>query len=529
MREQFEIHCIVERLNAVDKMTRYCGYPSPNWLRAMIIKLYKQMTEIRVHADKDCHKILRPESNFSPTIQMWYDRIHAYLQLIRLKEGKASNASNIVRFTKRTHIKRPTELTMEELQDGLQFCQIRKADLRQQAQGLRKVHLRDCLLDAQSKKQNERANAIKLKLHQEESKRMWYLIQRTVKDPRSPSVLKVQRVVEGETKEYTVQEDVEQAIQIEFKVRFLLAHSAPIMTSLLGERLRYLSDESLAKAIITGTYNIPTDLDPATAMILKEIGKLGMKIVNGKNNKIIFTPEDFKNFWKKVNKFTSSSMSGVHYGHYNAAINDPQSTDVLALQLTVIARSRKPPESWSVGLQVMLEKIAGVCLIKKLRAIQLYEADFNCYNQFIFGRQAMQTLTDSGYIPEELFSQKGSTAGDAKFDKTLMVDLSWQARQPMTVVSADAAYCYDRVNHVIMSLVWLALTNGNIPAIVATLICLQTMKFFQRTGFGESKTFFGGEGIRLYMMGLGQGNRAAPPSWIQLSAVLVNVFKQLEL
>ena len=90
---------------------------------------------------------------------MWYDRIHAYLQLIRLKEGKASNASNIVRFAKRTHIKRPAELTMEELEDGLQFCRIRKADLRQQAKGLRKVHLRDCLLDAQSKRQNERAKA----------------------------------------------------------------------------------------------------------------------------------------------------------------------------------------------------------------------------------------------------------------------------------------------------------------------------------------------------------------------------------
>jgi hypothetical protein len=53
VREEFEIHRIVKRLNAVDKMTRYCGYPSPNWLRAMIIKLYKQMTEIRVHAEKD--------------------------------------------------------------------------------------------------------------------------------------------------------------------------------------------------------------------------------------------------------------------------------------------------------------------------------------------------------------------------------------------------------------------------------------------------------------------------------------------
>ena len=170
--EQFKIHHIVERLKAVDKMTRYCGYPSPNWLRAMIIKLHKQMTEIRVHAEKDCQKILWPESNFSPTIKMWYDRSHMFLQLIRLKEGKASNASNIVRFAKQTHIGRPAELTMEELEVGLQFCRIRIADLRQQARGLCKVHLRDCLLDAQLKRQKERAKAIKLILHREESKRM---------------------------------------------------------------------------------------------------------------------------------------------------------------------------------------------------------------------------------------------------------------------------------------------------------------------------------------------------------------------
>jgi hypothetical protein len=54
----------------------------------MIIKLYKQMAEIRIYAEKNCRKILRPDDDFSPTIQMWYDRIHAYLQLIRMKEGK---------------------------------------------------------------------------------------------------------------------------------------------------------------------------------------------------------------------------------------------------------------------------------------------------------------------------------------------------------------------------------------------------------------------------------------------------------
>ncbi len=92
-------------------------------------------------------------------------------------------------------------------------------------------------------------------------------------------------------------------------------------------------------------------------------------------------------------------MSGVHYGHYNAAIQDTLSTEILAQQLIVIAWSGIPPESWSGGRQVMLEKIAGVCLVKKLQAIQLYEADFNCYNQFIFGKQAIQNLTDSEYIP----------------------------------------------------------------------------------------------------------------------------------
>jgi hypothetical protein len=143
----------------------------------------------------------------------------------------------------------------------------------------------------------------------------------------------------------------------------------------------------------------------------------------------------------------------------------------------------------------------------------------------MFGKVAMDSLNSIGYTPEDLFSQKGSTSKDAKFDKTLMADLSRQACQPMTVVLADAAYCYDRVNHIIMSLVWLVLTHGNIPAIVASLICLQTIRFYQRTGFRESKMFFGGKKFMSYMMGLGQGNRAAPPSWIQLSMVMVTVFK----
>jgi hypothetical protein len=134
-------------------------------------------------------------------------------------------------------------------------------------------------------------------------------------------------------------------------------------------------------------------------------------------------------------------MSGVHYGHYKAAMKCNVSTKILAQQLTVVARNGIPPNSWSIGLQVMLERIAGVCLVEKQQEIQLYKADFNCYNQFIFGKAAMDLLNSIGYAPKQLLSQKGSTSKDTKFDKTLMADLSRQARHPMMVVSADAAYC----------------------------------------------------------------------------------------
>jgi hypothetical protein len=81
---------------------------------------------------------------------------------------------------------------MEELQDGLQFARIRRAELRKQAKGLRKVHLCNGLVVAMEKKQKKYTAVIKQKINQEESKRMWYLIKRMVNDPQSPSFLKVQ-------------------------------------------------------------------------------------------------------------------------------------------------------------------------------------------------------------------------------------------------------------------------------------------------------------------------------------------------
>ena len=52
------------------------------------------------------------------------------------------------------------------------------------------------------------------------------------------------------------------------------------------------------------------------------------------------------------------------------------------------------------------------------------------------------------------------------------------------------------------------------------------MKFFEKTRHGDSSTFTGGK--RFYFMGLGQGSRGVPPSWMYLSSVIVDILRKLK-
>jgi hypothetical protein len=41
-------------------------------------------------------------------------------------------------------------------------------------------------------------------------------------------------------------------------------------------------------------------MDPATKLILEEIGRLGVKLVSKERTEIIITPDNLKRFWTKV-------------------------------------------------------------------------------------------------------------------------------------------------------------------------------------------------------------------------------------
>ena len=93
------------------------------------------MDEIRIHAEKKCRKTLTSVADFSPQIQHWYNKIHAYLALIRLKEGNhpIMNQANTYHFENRKDLKKPRVLSLQKLKDSLQICRIHQIISKQRA------------------------------------------------------------------------------------------------------------------------------------------------------------------------------------------------------------------------------------------------------------------------------------------------------------------------------------------------------------------------------------------------------------
>ncbi len=153
----------------------------------------------------------------------------------------------------------------------------------------------------------------------------------------------------------------------------------------------------------------------------------------------------------------------------------------------------------------MLEKVAGVASVNKLQAILLMEANFNYMNKWIFGFDTINKMYALGYVAGDQYSQKECTAEDAKMDKKLTMDILHQLYHPLATMSANVDKCYDRINHIILSLLLLAIV-GSMGRVEAILHQIRSMKFYQRTACGDSKTFMGGRGQDNPLQGFCQGN-----------------------
>ena len=152
------------------------------------------------------------------------------------------------------------------------------------------------------------------------------------------------------------------------------------------------------------------------------------------------------------------------------------------------------------------------------------EADFNFSNKMIYGVRMMNNVRKFGWMPEEIYSEKGKTADDGSLAKVLFYDIVRQARVSAGLSSIDAANCYDSIAHAIASLVFQAF---GVPeeAIQSMLTAIEEMKYFLRTAYGDSKDF-AGSSLSIKFQGLCQGNGAAPAGWAVISITILHAHKQ---
>ena len=125
---------------------------------------------------------------------------------------------------------------------------------------------------------------------------------------------------------------------------------------------------------------------------------------------------------------------------------------------------------------------------------------------------------------EEIFSERNKMANDGTLTKVLTYDIIRQTRRPASLASVDADNCYDRITHAIASLVFQTF-GVPLSASESMLTTIQEMKFFLRTGFGDS-TNFATSSLSIKTQGLCQGNGASPAGWAVVSICIINAHKK---
>jgi hypothetical protein len=220
-----------------------------------------------------------------------------------------------------------------------------------------------------------------------------------------------------------------------------------------------------------------------------------------------------------VKEDTSLSQSGLHFGHHIAGADCNYISQFQALCILLALKKDIALERWSNGLSVMLEKMFGVRLVSKLRAILLMEVDFNAMNKEVYRVWMLEEARKYKLIPEEIFSKKNCMANDGGLAKTLFYNIVCQTRSPAAIASVDVSNCYNRIAHAMASLIFQSFGVED-TAVAAMLEMIQEMKFFLRTAYGDSKDF-SGSSIEIKMQGLGQGNRASPAGWCVISIMIL--------
>ena len=233
-------------------------------------KQYKRNTE------KKCWKIKSGRIPFSPESSVWIRRRQVYESLLRYKQGKIRNRSNLRRSAQRCGIAQPLKLTWQEIKERLKVCEQKCDYFCKHGQAYRKRHLQNRLSIARQKNNAVVEQKILDIIRRERERAFWRRLNYSMSGRRGRSVRMVQIAQrDGTVLEATGQRLVEQAIWDNIHgQRFYLAEQAPICQGRLRGEFGYMATSPSSRAVLNGTYNDWEGVDDGTKDLFREIAWL---------------------------------------------------------------------------------------------------------------------------------------------------------------------------------------------------------------------------------------------------------------
>eukprot|EP00956_Cyclotella_meneghiniana_P022017 scaffold40896_cov41-Cyclotella_meneghiniana.AAC.6 len=362
-------------------------------------------------------------------------------------------------------------------------------------------------------------------IQREKERSFWRRMNFAMSKRSGRSVTMVQRETsDGGLEEARTQEEVEHMVWEEIHgKRFYLAEQAPICKGRLRGDFGYMANTNAAKAVLASEYEFPLDGHQGTKDIFDEVARIRSIVPKNSVSTDLRRPV-WKEKWRGSSEKTSSSLSGLHFGHYIAGTSSEIISHHHALKATICLKRGFSIDRWKGGMTCILEKLPGCCLVTKLRAILLMEADYNAKNKIIYGVRMMDNARLHKLMQEEIYSEQGRTAEDGALAKILFYDLVRQTKWPASIASIDAANCYDSIAHAIASLIFQAF-GVPVEGVQAMLEAIQDMKYFLRTAYGDSKGCAQSK-IEIKYQGLCQGNGAAPAGCAVISITVLRAHKR---
>ena len=264
------------------------------------------------------------------------------------------------------------------------------------------------------------------------------------------------------------------------------------------------------------THELKSQLTEATVKFLEVLQRPAPQLYRKRAE---ITPAQYTSSYKRLNESISSSVSGMHLGHWKAALESPSLVQMYATKMSLPYIHGFDPERWKLVVDVCLPKDEGKYYSHRMRIIRLVESDFNQSLGMIFARPMGHFMEDTNAYPEMQFgSRDGQMSISAVLNKILTYDIARMERRVLAIEENDAIGCYDRIHQAPVS-AFLQQMGVSVASLHCVCRTFDEAEHFIKTSYGLSKrTYRGSKEVPLF--GAGQGTTGGPFFWLLMFKII---------